>query len=62
MSTLGELKNRLRPGRLYRRRDLARWSNGADRHLEQLVKKERLSNASGGLYMAPPLKPCAARA
>lgn len=53
MSALGELKRKLRPGRVYRRKDLARWSTSVDRHLHQLVKEGRLRKVSGGLYMAP---------
>ncbi len=53
MSALGELKKKLRPGQVYRRKDLARWSNAVDRHLHQLVEQGRLRKVSGGLYMAP---------
>lgn len=53
MSALGDLKKRLRPGGVYRRKDLARWSNAVDRHLQQLLKEGRLEKVSGGLYMAP---------
>lgn len=53
MSALGELKRKLRPGQVYRRKDLARWSNAVDRHLHQLVKEGRLRKVSGGLYMTP---------
>jgi hypothetical protein len=53
MSALDQLRKRLRPGRVYRRRDLARWSNAVDRHLRQLLEEGRLEKVSGGLYMAP---------
>lgn len=53
MSALNELKRRLRPGQVYRRKDLAHWSNAVDRHLRQLVQEGRLEKVSGGLYMAP---------
>ena len=53
MSALNELKRRLRPGQVYRRSDLARWSNAVDRHLRQLVDEGRLEKVSGGVYMAP---------
>ena len=53
MSAVNELKRRLRPGQVYRRKDLARWSNAVDRHLRQLVDEGRLEKVSGGLYMAP---------
>ena len=53
MSALNELKRKLRPGQVYRRKDLARWSNAVDRHLHQLVAEGWLRKVSGGLYMAP---------
>jgi len=53
MSAVNELKRRLRPGQVYRRKDLTRWSNAVDRHLRQLVDEGRLEKVSGGLYMAP---------
>jgi hypothetical protein len=53
MTALSELKKHLRPGQVYRRKDLARWSTAVDRHLRQLVEEGRLEKVSGGLYMAP---------
>lgn len=53
MSAMTNLRKRLRPGGVYRRKDLARWSNAVDRHLQQLVDEGRLEKVSGGLYMAP---------
>ncbi|MBO9712511.1 hypothetical protein [Sphingomonas sp.] len=53
MSALNELKRRLRPGQVYRRKDLARWSTAVDRHLRQLVGEGRLEKVSGGVYMVP---------
>jgi hypothetical protein len=53
MSALEELKKRLRPGRVYRRKELARWSTAVDRHLHQLMEEGRLRKVSRGLYMAP---------
>lgn len=52
MSALTMLKKRLRPGGVYRRKDLQRWSNAVDRHIQQLLKEGRLEKVSGGLYMA----------
>ena len=43
MSALSDLKRHLRPGQVYRRKDLARWSNAVDRHVRQLVDEGRLS-------------------
>lgn len=53
MSKLDELKKRLKPGQVYRRADLAKWSNAVDRHLQQLVKAKVLEKLSGGLYYCP---------
>ena len=53
MSALSELRKRLRPGQVYRRKDLARWSKAVDRHVAQLVEEGRLEKVSGGLYMVP---------
>lgn len=53
MTALNELKKKLRPGQVYRRADLARWSNAVDRHLRELVAEGRLVKVSGGLYRTP---------
>ena len=53
MTALSELKKHLRPGRVYRRKDLARWSSAVDRHLRQLVEAGWIEKVSGGLYMTP---------
>lgn len=53
MSALGNLKRHLRPGQVYRRKDLARWSNAVDRHVRQLVDQGYLEKVSGGVYMTP---------
>lgn len=53
MTALTELRKKLRPGQVYRRADLARWSNAVDRHLRQLVNEGRLVKVSGGLYRTP---------
>lgn len=53
MKRLQELKKRLRPGQVYRRQDLARWSNAVDRHLKQLVEEGTLTKLRGGLYLFP---------
>lgn len=53
VTALNELKKRLEPGRVYRRADLARWSNSIDRHLRQLVKTRALVEQSWGLYYCP---------
>src|SRR5258708_40095984 len=53
MTKLQELKRRLRQGQVYRREDVARWSNAGDRHLKQLVEEGTLTKLAGGLYAYP---------
>ncbi len=53
MSKLNEVKKQLRPGTVYRRAELAQWSNAVDRHLRQLQEEGKLSKLSGGLYYYP---------
>lgn len=53
MSALTELKRHLRPGQVYRRKDLTRWSNAVDRHVQCLMKEGRLEKVSPGVYMTP---------
>lgn len=55
MTALNDLKKHLRPGRVYRRADLARWSNAVDRHLRLLQDEGTLQKLSPGLYHAPKL-------
>jgi hypothetical protein len=53
MARLEELKSHLRPGRVYRREDVAQWSNAVDRHLKQLVGDGTLTKLAPGLYLYP---------
>jgi hypothetical protein len=53
MTMLEALKNHLRPGQVYRREDLTRWSNAVDRHLKQLTTDGTLTKLAGGLYAYP---------
>lgn len=53
MSALNELKRHLKPGQVYRRADLAQWSNAVDRHLRVLVKDGTLQKVSQGVYAYP---------
>ncbi len=53
MTKLEELRKHLRPGQVYRRQDLARWTNAVDRHLKQLVDEGTLTKLAGGLYAYP---------
>lgn len=53
MAKLDELKRHLKPGNVYRREDLAHFSNAIDRHLKQLVESKVLTKLRGGLYAYP---------
>jgi hypothetical protein len=53
MAKVQELKSHLRPGQVYRRQDLAAWSNAVDRHLKLLVNEGTLTKLAGGLYSYP---------
>jgi hypothetical protein len=53
MTKLEELRRRLRPGQVYRREDLAGWSNAVDRHLKHLLENGTLTKLAGGLYYCP---------
>jgi hypothetical protein len=53
MTKREELRKHLRPGQVYRRADLARWSNAVDRHLKQLVNDGTLTKLAGGVYLYP---------
>ncbi|MET4232294.1 hypothetical protein ACVWXN_006029 [Bradyrhizobium sp. i1.4.4] len=53
MTKLEQLTRHLKPGNVYRRADLARWSTSVDRHLKQLVERGTLKKLSGGLYAYP---------
>ena len=53
MTKAQELKSHLRPGQVYRRQDLAAWSNAVDRHLKELLNEGTLTKLAGGLYSYP---------
>ncbi len=53
MGKLKDLLSRLRPGNVYRREDVAKWSASVDRHLKQLVDAGELTKLSGGVYYYP---------
>jgi hypothetical protein len=53
MSKLSELKKHLRGGQVYRRAELALWSNAVDRHLKILLADGSLEKLSPGLYHVP---------
>lgn len=53
MTKLEELKRHLKPGQVYRREELTRWSTSVDRHLKRLVESGVLRKLAGGLYAYP---------
>lgn len=53
MKKLNELKRHLKPGRVYRTGDLAKWSTSVDRHLHDLVQEGTLKKLAQGLYHYP---------
>ncbi len=53
MKALKELKRHLKQGQVYRRSDLAQWSNAVDRHVKQLVEEGTLQKLAQGLYYYP---------
>ena len=53
MTTLDQLKKRLRPGRVYRREDMSQWSHSVDRHLKELTDGGVLQKVGAGLYYYP---------
>lgn len=53
MRSLELLKKHLKPGTVYRRSDLARWSRSVDRHARELVDAGILEKLQNGLYYYP---------
>lgn len=53
MSSLHQLKAKIKPGGVYRRTELANWSKSIDRHLDELVQEGTLQKLSHGLYYYP---------
>lgn len=53
MQTLDKLKRQLKPGKVYRRAELAKFSSAVDRHLNQLVKEAVLRKLTTGVYYCP---------
>jgi hypothetical protein len=51
--TLAQLREHLRPGGVYRRKDLLPWSNNVDRHLKKLIADGTLQKLRTGLYYHP---------
>ena len=53
MNALQSVRNHLKPGKVYRRSDLEKWSNAVDRHLNQLQKDDVLLKVASGMYLCP---------
>ena len=53
MTKVNELKSHLKPGMVYRRADLSKWSNAVDRHVIALLKNGTLQKLKTGLYYYP---------
>jgi hypothetical protein len=53
MNKLHEIRTHLRPGQVYRRSDLGRWSKAVDRDVKQLRKNGVLEKIYVGLYYCP---------
>ncbi|HEY8959760.1 hypothetical protein [Chitinophaga sp.] len=53
MNAASELKRKLKPGKVYRRGELAQWTNAVDRHLAELVEDGTLKKLQQGLYYYP---------
>ena len=53
MKNAEKLKNKMRLGRVYRRRELAKFSTAVDRDLNTLVQKGEVKKLAGGLYCRP---------
>jgi hypothetical protein len=53
MTRLEIVKKHLKPGQVYHRADLKRWSASVDRHLQELMREGALEKLSGGLYYVP---------
>ena len=53
MRKVAELKRQLKPGMVYRRSDLIKWSKAVDRHLRLLVKDGTLHKVRSGVYYYP---------
>ena len=53
MNRLAQLKRNLKPGNIYRRSDLGKWSKSVDRHARKLVEEGVLTKLKNGLYYYP---------
>jgi hypothetical protein len=48
-----KLRNKMRPGRVYRRQELEKFSTAVDRDLKALVENGEVRKLAGGLYSRP---------
>ena len=55
MRNADKLKGAMRPGQVYRRRDLEGFSTAVDRDLKTLVERNGVKKLAGGLYYRPRL-------
>ncbi len=53
MSKLRELKKHLKPGKVYRRSELAKWSRSVDRHIVKLLEDGTVQKIFQGIYYCP---------
>jgi hypothetical protein len=53
MKQIELLKKKLRPGAVYRRAELGKWSAAVDRHLQEMIKAGMIEKLSVGLYYVP---------
>lgn len=53
MNQIEVFKQKLKPGAVYRRAELGKWSPAVDRHLQEMVKAGMIEKLSGGLYYVP---------
>jgi hypothetical protein len=53
MNALQLVKSHLKPGKVYRRSDLGKWSNAVDRHLNKLQEDKVLLKVAAGMYLYP---------
>lgn len=52
-NAVAQLRKHLRPGQVYRRADLARFSSAVDRHLQLLMADNTLQKLRNGVYYYP---------
>lgn len=53
MKAYEKVQHHLKPGTVYRREDMLKWSNAVDRHLKEMCDHDVLRKLAGGLYYCP---------